>query len=194
MNPIEKLSKAMGGDERHVKGFVWDAFIIGIMAFVMAVVFILFIVIWGKVSTQLHTQISSLNQTEQNQVLGLGNSFFNNSLSIILIFIYFMLILASFIAAAYEGASGTATLVLGIVFLIVAIIVSMGISDVAHQYLTQAALLPSTQQHFKAVLYLMDNLPLVTGIFTVAYLVFVITRKEVIVRQGEGGGGNYVGG
>lgn len=192
MNVIEKLAKKMGGDKHYVKGFVWDSFIIGILAFVMVVIFILFVVIWGKLSTTLKPQIATLNATEQNQVLGLGNGFFNDSLDIILIFIYFILILASFMAAAYEGASGTATLILGIVFLIVAVIVSMGISDIAHQYLTQAALLPSTKQHFSMALYLMDNLPLLTGIFTVGYLVFVITRKEIVVRQG--GGGNYVGG
>ena len=91
MNPVEKLAKRMGGDERHVKGFVWDAFIIGILAFVMVVIFILFVVIWGKLGAALQPQIATLNATEQNQVLGLGNGFFNDSLDVILIFIYFML-------------------------------------------------------------------------------------------------------
>ena len=171
-----------------MKGFIWDPMVIGVMVFVLAIVFMIFIVMWGRLATNLQPMISNLNATEQNQILGLGNSYFFNSSQILLIFIYFVMILASIIAASYEGASTTYTLVLGIFFLIIALIVSMALSDAAHTFLMQNALVPYTKAHFQMGVYLLDNLPILTGIFIIMYMVIVITRKEILVKNNANGG------
>jgi hypothetical protein len=51
-------------------------------------------------------------------------------------------------------------------------------------------------QHYSLTLYIMDNLPLLNGIFTIGYIVFVLLSKEQVRESlgnlaggGEGGGG-----
>ncbi len=169
---------------------IWDPLIIGISLFVLIVVMVLFVVIWSQLGPKLNVANANLNATQKAVINGFGNGFFYNSLDILMVFIYAILILAAFISASYEGADTTSTLVLGLVFLVVAVIVSFGISDVAHSYLTQAALLPITKQYFSRSLYLMDNLPVLTGLFTIGYMIFVVTRKHI--STGGGGGGMQV--
>ena len=125
----------------------------------------------------------------------MGNNMFYNTPDIMILVLYFGLILAALIAAGYEGANPAITLMMGIIFLLISEVVCFGISNMAHNYLTQSSLL-GIVQHYSLTLYIMDNLPLLNGIFTIGYIVFVLLSKEQVRESlgnlaggGEGGGG-----
>lgn len=161
----------------------------GIIFTVVAIVFILFAVFWlnfrPKLLASATNTLFPLNTTQINQIRQTGNGFFLYSGDTILIFFYFMLILATFISASHEGADAQA-LPLGLPLLILAILVSMPISDFAHAFITSPSL-ASAATWYKGTLYIEDNLPTFTALGTLAYLVFVITRRGGVGFGGYGG-------
>lgn len=169
------------------KGFVWDIFSIGIFIFVLAIALPIFSVIWSQTSS--HVAAQAPNATDAAALTQMGNNMFYNTPDIIIMVLYFGLILAALIAAGYEGANPAVTLMLGIIFLIISEVVAMGISNAAHGYLTQPNML-GIVQHYSLTLWIMDQLPILNGIFTIGYIIFVLLSKEEI----RGYVGNMIGG
>jgi hypothetical protein len=154
---------------------ILDAFNAGIVFIAVAFVFVVMAVLWHQGSPQLVAQLNQTNPNEANTIINLGNGFYYHTADTLMVVFYFILILASFIAAYYEGADGM-TLPIGIALMVLAIIVSFPISDFAHGLLASTTLYP-VNLFFSGTLYIFDNLPIFTGIAMIGYLVFVTTKK-----------------
>lgn len=162
-----------------------DIFVVGVIFVVLAITFILYAYLWagpngfrGKIDNVIsnQTMLNSSTQTHAtNLINNFGNGYFLNSSGPILIFFYFMLIGAAFISASKERADPQ-TLPLALPVLIIAILVSMPISDFAHAFIT-SSIFTSVAVWFKGVLYITDYLPVFTGLGTLGYIVFVVTSR-----------------
>lgn len=172
------------------KGFIWDVFAISIMLFVL---FIGLPIVTGIGQNVTQQTIKNNPQMTANEVItlqGYSNGWFNNSPDIMMVFLYFILVIFAFIAASYEGANPAVTLIIGLILIVIAELVSFALADVAHAYITQVNYL-NIAPHYTLSTYIMDNLPFFNGILMVAYMVFVISKREVITGV-SGGGGNIV--
>ncbi len=171
--------------EHSMKAFVWDPLVIAIAMFILFIAFPIVSNIGNSVTP--HVTATLTNATQIDTINNISNGFFNNTYDVVIIFFYFMLILACFISAGYEGANPAATLLLGLFFVILAEIVSFGISDAAHSYINNPQNL-NVKQHMQLSTYLMENLPIFNALMIIAYIVFVISKKEVPF---SGGGSGY---
>lgn len=188
-NKTERLGKWLKAEMRgSKKAFVWDVFTIGIFMFVLFLAVPIAMNIGNYVTTATIQQCSACNASQIATLQATGNGFFNNTPDVVMAILYFMLILASFISASYEGANPAATLLLGLIFVVLATVVSFPIADSAHQYINFVQNL-NAKAHLGISTYIQENLPILTGILTVAYIVFVISRKEVILEAVGGFGG-----
>lgn len=178
----------------NLKGFIWDPLVIAVFLFVLILAFPIISSIGQSVGQHVIAN-GNLNATQQASITAMTNNMFLNTPDIILFVLYFGLIIASFISSSYEGANPAITLLLGLFFLIVAMPVSFAISNIAHNYLTQVNLINITK-HYTLSLYLMDYMPLLNGVFIVADIIFVISKKEVIADgtgwSGAGSGGGII--
>lgn len=176
-----------------MKGFVWDPFVIGMVVFVLFIALPIVSNIGNNTTRQVIAN-SNLTAAQTKTITSISTEMFNNTNDVMIIFLYFMLILASFISAGYEGANPAATLLLGLFFIILAEIVSFGIADVAHNYINNQNNL-AIKPHMTLSTYLMENLPIFNGFATIAYIIYVISKREVLVESlpgGIGGGGGWV--
>lgn len=165
--------------KRNLKGFVWDPFIIGIYVFVLFITLPILTGIGNNVTQQVIANNPGLTSNQIAELNTLNTSFFNNSPDIMILVLYFMLIIAAFVAAGYEGANPAVTLLLGMFFIVIAEVVSFALSDFAHGYITQVAYL-NIAKHYGLSTYLMEYLPVFNGILTIAYMIFVISKREQI--------------
>lgn len=168
-----------------MKLFIYDPFVIFIFIFVLAIA----LPIMSQIGTNTTAHVAAtLNATNAAKLTQMGNNMFLNTPDIMILVLYFGLIIATFISAGYEGANPAVTLFLGLFFLIIAEVVSFGISNIAHQAMTQPNML-NIVKHYSLTLYIMDYAPLLNGIFIIADIIFVISKKEVIAESFSGGGG-----
>lgn len=174
-----------------LKGWVFDPFSIGVVLFVLFISLPIITGIGNTVTQQTIAQNPEMNQSQINTLNTFSTGWFDNSPDIMAVIIYFVLILSCFIAAGYEGANPAVTLLLGLIFIIVAELVSFGISDFAHAYISQANYL-NIAPHYALTTYIMEYLPFFNGILTIAYIVFVIMRREGFSTFSGGGAGNVV--
>jgi hypothetical protein len=117
----------------------------------------------------------------------LGNETFEYIPDTALTLLYFGLIAAVFISALYEAAHPE-TLPIGLFFLIVLIFVTFPLSDYGHAFYTNPGFL-NVSAYYSSTEYLSDNSPILTALFTLAYLLFVTTKRTTIIQgmpQGSG--------
>lgn len=173
---------------------MWSTFIIGIWLFAMFIA-ILPLMNMGNMTTQAVLAANpGLNATQKQAINSFSANVFLNTPDVILAVLYFVMILATFIAASYEGANPAVILLLGLFFIVVAEMVSFGIADVAHAYISQTIYL-NLKQHMTITTYIMEYLPYFNGILIVAYMLFIITRREQLSEgsyTGAGGGDSVV--
>lgn len=131
-----------------------------------------------------------LNSTDANSITALGNGFYYNSTDSIIIFMYFGCIAAIFISAIFEQ-SNPASLPIGLLFLIPLIIISFPLANISHAFYTNAGF-ANVAGHFTGTQYLSDNAPWLTALVTIAYLLFLSTRKSGSSNMPSGG--NIIGG
>jgi hypothetical protein len=181
--------------KKNMKGFVLDiALIFWIFVVCAALVMITFSLMWLKTRQYLSGAIAPYNSTlvgtplNPQTVLNLGNNYFLQAGDTIIIFFTFMLILAAFISARQEG-SDSSSFPIGLLFLVVALIISFPISDFSHALLNAAQIL-SASAYYKGTLYLTDNMPIIVAVGTAFYLVLVITNKKKPSFPSVSGGGN----
>ena len=158
-----------------MKGWIFDIFTIGIAFIALTIVMVIFTYIWWG-ATPYFQNIPNLNATQTASITSFGNNYFYYSPDAILIIFYFMMVIAAFMAASYEAADAN-TFAVGLLFLIIAIIVSMPLSDFAHAFLSNPSIRVATQWYTNTM-YILNYLPDFTGILTLAYLIFVVTRSQ----------------
>ena len=169
---------------------IWDIFLIGVFLFVLFIAMPP-IMNLGVVVTQHVVAQQGLNATQISTLNHMSTNFFLNTPDIIMAIIYFVLIIAAFISASYEGANAAVTLVLGLFFIVISLGISFWLSDFAHAYITQAQFI-NTSAHLSITIYIMNYLPYFNGLLTIAYIIFVVMRREQIVGYAGGGGGGQV--
>lgn len=161
---------------------------VGIFCFlVLLPIFLMLAQIWSYAQPSV---TKGLNATDANQINNLGNSFFYNSADQIIVFIYFGCIMGIFLSALWESAN-PATFPIGLLFLIPLLLLSFPLADISHAFYTNPGF-ANVAGHFTGTEYLSDNAPWLTALVTVAYLLFLATRKQG--APGVPSGGNIVGG
>jgi hypothetical protein len=177
------------------KAWIFDPFTIGIWLFGLFIAVPILMAIGTSVTSSTVQNTPGLNASQKLVITNYSANVFLNSPDIVMATMYFILLLASFIAASYEGADPAVTLLIGFFFIIVAEIVSFGISDVAHSYISQVYYL-NISKHLPITTYIMNYLPYFNGLLTIMYMLFVITKRQIIVERfaggWSGGGGNIV--
>ncbi len=193
-NLTEVRHRYRGLGHRNEFRFIWEPIAIAIFLWVLYIALPIFTNI-GNQTTQLTIANNpGLNASQKATIQNMGNGFFDNSPDIMMFILYVMLILASFIAAGYEGANPAVTLLLGLFFLVVGTIVSFPMSDFAYAWMHSPSNI-GISVHYGLTTYIMEYLPYFNGILIIAYIVFVITRKEQFVAGfSQIGGGGGVGG
>lgn len=167
-------------------GFIWDILIIFLFIFSMFIALPPLMNLGQVVA--LHTvQSNNFNASENQTIENTSTNFFLNTPSIILALLYFVLILASLITATYQGANAATTLFLGLFFLAIAMLVSFPLSDIAHNYISQAIFI-NDAQHLSIMVYIMNYAPFFNGVLIIIYMVLVIMRRTVSAPGGGGGG------
>jgi hypothetical protein len=172
--------------QRHAKGFIADPFVVGILLFALFIILPIATNIGDMTTQAVLAENPDLNATQVATISNFGNNVFNNAPDIVAAVIYFILQLAVIIAARYTGADPAVTLVVGIIFLVIAEAVSFGLADVAHAYITQEQYI-NIAPHYSITTYIMEYLPYFNAIETIFYMIWVISK-----RPSEGGGGGYV--
>jgi len=163
--------------------------IVGVSCFlVLFPVFLMLASIWSATQPVV---TAGLNSTDANQITNLGNSFFYNSTDSIIIFMYFGCVIGLFISCLFEN-SNPATFPIGLLFLIPLLLISIPLADISHAFYTNPGF-SNVAMHFTGTEYLSDNAPWLTALITIAYILFLATRKG----GASGGlpiGGNIIGG
>lgn len=172
-----------------MKGWILDVGLMVIALVIISIVFVLFAAMWLQFRTGIDNQATNstlpLNSTTLTQINGLGNGFFlTNGQDIILLF-WFALIVALFISASVENATFL-TIPIGVILMVPIMLISFIGSDLAHAFLTSPSLTAITGTYYSGILYLTDNLPVVSGVLCIVYLVLVVLTKG---RGASGGGG-----
>ena len=163
-----------------------ETFYLGSLFVISVFLFAMFIAlpIVGNIGNSVTHQViqegqttNTLNASNIAYIQGTATGYFDDTYDAVMATLYFLLILCSFISAGYEGANPAATLLLGLFFVILAELVSFGISNAAHNYITFAQNL-NQAQHLGITTYIMEYLPIFNAILTIGYIVVVITKKE----------------
>jgi len=160
-------------------------------------IFLIFAEMWSFMSPIVTNQtITGNNASVSAKIQNLGDSFFYYSGDTILVLLYFAMIAGLFISAIYEAARPE-TLPIGLLFMIPLIIITLPLSDLSHWFYMSSGF-SNVAHYYTATEYLADNSPLLTALFTLAYLVFVSTKKQINASlfggSSGGGGGNVVSG
>lgn len=170
------------------QGFI-GPLILGVFCFlVLFPVFLMLASIWSATQPVV---VAGLNATDANQITNLGNSFFYNSTDQIIIFMYFGCVIGIFISCLFESAN-PATFPIGLLFLIPLLLISFPLADISHAFYTNPGF-ANVAPHFTGTEYLSDNAPWLTALITIAYLLFLATKKGG-ANNGMPGGGSVIGG
>jgi di/tricarboxylate transporter len=143
---------------------------------------------WSGMRTVVADQnVTGNNATVTTRITNLGDSFFYHMGDTTLVLIYFGLIAALFISAIYENAHPE-TLPIALLFIIPLILITLPLSDMSHWLYSNAGF-ANVAPYYQSTIYLSDNSPLITTLCTLAYVVFVITKKQTNVQYSGGSGG-----
>lgn len=156
-----------------MKGSVLSAFLIGIALLGVFIFFMLMATLWLHIRPGLDNATTPQGASVINNI---GNIFYLDGTDSILLFMYFTLVIGSFISDYYEAAD-VITLPVGLLLCIPIILVTMPLSDFAYAFATSPSML-SVAPYFKSTIYLLENLPIFTAIITLANLIFVVTKKS----------------
>ena len=166
--------------KHNQKGSILDPVYLVIVFTCAVIIFIFLALIWTQFRPAIDNADTNmsipLNATTIATINGIGNSYFLNGGQATLLFFFFAMVVAMFISA-YAESSGFLALPISLFFLIMTIITSMILSDIAHAILTSNGLASLVAQHFATILYLEDNLPLLAAALTIGYVVFVLVRR-----------------
>lgn len=157
-----------------MRGSVESGFLVGIALLFTFVFFIIMANIW----VQAKPLIVNSTTTQGGKVIaGIGDTFYLTGADSILVFFYFISVLGVFISGYYENADAI-TLPIGILFLIPLILITFPLSDFAYHLITSQS--ATVANHFGGTVYLLAWLPVFTTIITLGYLIFVVTKKNML--------------
>lgn len=151
---------------------------------------VLFSAMWGELKPQIDNAIAATSPQGVKVINNLGDSFFYYTQDTMLTLLYFGLVLAVFISALYENANPE-SFALGLLFIIPLIIVTFSLSDLAHAFYSVQGL-AGVKGYFTSTEYIMDYLPVFTAIFSLGYLIFLATKKNIF-KGAPSGSGIYSG-
>jgi hypothetical protein len=164
-----------------MKGSIFDAAILGMVLVVAVMIMLLLTALWipfkadiDQMNTNAAFPVSAANQTI---IDNLGNAYFLQNGPIFLIFLFGAMVIVMLVSAWGENA-GTWVLIPGIFAMICTIFISFLLSDWAHNFAYSASLSAITATYYAAPLYILDNLPIITGILSIAYLVIVSLKRR----------------
>ena len=140
---------------------------------------------WSQMRPFMNNTVTG-STAATKQIDQLGDSFFYFIPDSFLVILYFGMIMALFISALYEAARPE-TLPIGLLFIIVLILVTFPLSDMSHAFYTNPGF-ANVVQYYSATEYLADNSPLLTSLFSLAYIIFVVTKKQTMQQVPEGQG------
>jgi hypothetical protein len=133
------------------------------------------------------------NMTQANTITQTGTVYFLNVPNAALTLLYFIFVIAALLLARYEGADLAVTLIVGVIFLSIALLISAALANAAHNFMTSAAF-ASVAPYYQSSTAIVYYLPYFTGIFTIVYIWFVISKGGgKSSGGGSGGGGIQIG-
>lgn len=156
-----------------------SAFLVYVVVFLLCFpVWLLMSEMWSYLSPWYSGGNTILTGSVQgsNVITALGNTTFYYIPDSALTLLYFGLIVAVFLGALYEAANPE-TLPIGLLFLIPLILVTMPLSDFTHWLYNQPGF-ANVAGYYTSSEYISDWSPLFTTLFTIGYLIFVITKKQ----------------
>ena len=163
------------------KAWIFDVAVLGFVLVIATVIMVLLAYTWTQFQPQLDAMNQNaaipLNQSTINQIDSIGIGYFLTGGPSFIILLFGVMVAALFISAWAENA-GFISFPIGIIFLIAAIFLSFMLSDFAHAILTSPTLGSLTAQYYSGPLYLLDNLPIITGILGIGYLVFILLHRN----------------
>ena len=181
------LKKELKGQK---KGWIFDVALVGFVLVIATVILVLLSYLWVNFRPAIDNADTNssipLNSSQIATINGIGNNYFLNAGPSFIILLFGVMVAALFISA-YAEAAGFISFPLGIIFLITAIFLSFMLSDFAHAILTSPALGTITAQYYSGPLYLLDNLPILTGVLGVGYLLFILLHRNTNSTSGWGG-------
>ena len=165
---------------------IWDTVVLGVTLLpLLAIIAIILVLLWIAVRPAFINTMTQYGTPQGVQAIkNVGDGFFFYTIGTLCVFFYFMMILACFINARYQGADHS-TLAIGLIFLVIGLIVSFPISDFLHALYTAQGL-QAADVYLSSLMYLVDNMPVITALSTIVYLALVITNKNVSVSLGGG--------
>jgi len=170
--------------------------VVGIICFlVLFPVFLIFSEMWSQMRPIVYNQTlkgTNSNYTNANAINRLGDSFFYYSGDTVIVLMYFILIVGVMISALYENAHPE-TLPIGLLVLIPLIIITIVLADLSHWFYSNSGF-ANIIAHYPSTIYLSDYAPYLTALFSIAYLVLVISKKHVFNIRGGGPSSNVVSG
>jgi hypothetical protein len=170
-----------------MKGSITGSLLITVIVFLFLFpTLLMFSELWSYMRPVINNNVTG-SQHATNVIRGIGDSFFYFSADSILVILYFALVIALMISALYEAAHPE-TLPLGLLFLIPLILVTFPLSDIAHAFYTNPGF-ANVAPYYASTEYLSDNSPALTILFTLAYLVLVITKKQIFQAGAPAGPG-----
>lgn len=162
------------------------ALLIGVVVFMLLFpTWLLFSELWSFMSPTLTPALIGSNQGS-TLIHNLGNTVFYYIPDTMLTIMYFALLMAFFLSALYEN-SRPETLPIGLLFLIPLILVTFPLSDFTHAFYTNPGF-ANVAQYYTSIEYISDWAPLFTTISTLAYIVFLVTKKQVFQDLPSGSG------
>ena len=180
-----KVSKSTYKDKKKtsdsMKGWVLDVAVLAIVMVFATMIMVLLGYLWVNFKPGLDNM--NLNGTypvsAQNisRIDGIGNSYFLTGGPSVLLLLFGVMVICLIVSAWGENA-GFISFPLGIFFLFAALLISFFLSDFAHNFLMSSALGSFTSQYYSGPMYLLDNLPIITGVLGVAYLVLIMLHRR----------------
>lgn len=177
----DMLLKQMNNQPKYMKGWVLDVAVLGLVMVLATMIMVLLGYMW----TQFKPSLDSMNQnasipvSAQNisRIDSIANSYFLTGGPSVLLLLFGVMVICLVVSAWGENA-GFISFPLGIFFLFAALLISFVLSDFAHAFLMSQALGSFTAQYYSGPLYILDNLPIVTGVLGVAYLVLIMLHRR----------------
>lgn len=153
-----------------------DGFLVWVVVILLLFpTWLLFSEMWSYLAPyQTATLVGS--QAGSNLINQIGNTFFYYMPDGMLVLMYFGLIMAVFLSAVYENARPE-TFPIGLLFLIPLILITFPLSDFVHYFYSQPGF-ANVVGYYQSIIYISDWGPLFTILVTLAYLLFVMTKKS----------------
>jgi hypothetical protein len=127
--------------------------------------------------------VSAQNETV---ITGWATTYFNSSQPSLLLLLFGVLIIATLVSAYFESA-GLIAIPLSLVALVGIIIVGMFLSDFAYNFATSGALSTTTSTYYSGILYIVENLPIIAVMITLAYTFVIVLPRRRNTSSTNGG-------